>query len=252
MSLKTDDFGPSVRVACADVGIDRSALAFLVCALHFAADLWQHADECLDGSRVERLARLLLDQRDGRFERHRLVVRAVRRQRVEVVDEEQDSRAERDVLSLEPARIAASIPPLVMILNERRDRVRKRYSSDDVRTDLRMCLYLLELFGGQRTRLREDVLRDGELADVVQQRRCSHRLSFGVRHTELSSHRRRVELHAADVILGRAVLGVDRARKRFDRRQVQFGQLLGAPLLSPESGLEDAIRAQSEIEHSPD
>ena len=75
------------------------------------------------------------------------MVRAVRRQRVEVVDEEQDPRAERDVLSLEPARIAAAVPPLVMILNERRDRVRKRYSSDDVRTDLRMCLYLLELFG---------------------------------------------------------------------------------------------------------
>ena len=82
------------------------------------------------------------------------------------------------------------------------------------------------------------MLRNGELADVMQQRRCPHRLNFGVRHAELSSHRRRVELHAADVVLGRAVLGVDRARKRFDRRQVQFGQLLGAPLLSPESGCE--------------
>jgi hypothetical protein len=138
-----------------------------------------------------------------------------------------------------------------MILNERRDRVGKRYGSNDVRPDLRMCLYLLELFGSQRTRLREDMLRNGELADVMQQRGCSHRLNFSVRHAELSSHGRRVELYAADVILGGAVLGVYRARERFDRRQVQFRQLLGAPLLGPKSGLEDAIRAHSEIEHSP-
>jgi hypothetical protein len=115
-----------------------------------------------------------------------------------------------------------------------------------------MCLYLLELFGSQRTRLREDVLRDSQLADVMQQRGGPHCLSLGGRHSELTSHCRRVELHAANVVLGRTVLRVDCAGERFDRRQVQFGQLLGAPLLGPESGCQNAIRAQSEIEHSPD
>ena len=115
-----------------------------------------------------------------------------------------------------------------------------------------MCPHLLELFGRQRARLRENVLRHREFADVMQQRRGTHGLNFGIGHAELTSHCCRVKLHAADVVLGRPVLGIDRARKRLDRCQVQFGQLLGALLLGPESGRKDAIRAESEIEHSPD
>jgi hypothetical protein len=233
-------------------GIDRAALALLVGALRLVANLRQDLNERLDASRIERFAGFLLDQRNGRLERHRLVIRAIRGQRVEVVDEKQNPRAERNVVTLQAARVSTSIPPLVVILNERCDGVRKGDSRDDIRTDLRMCLYLLELFGGQRSRLREDVLRHSELADVVQQRRRTHRLGLAGRHAELSSHCRRVKLHAADMVLGRSVLCVDRARERFDRRQVQFGQLLSASLLGPESSLEDAIRAQSEIEHSPD
>ena len=79
------------------------------------ADLRQDAKERLDRSRIERLAGFLLDQRGGRFDRHRLVIRPVRRQRVEVVDEAQNPRAERDLLALEPARIAAAVPALVMV-----------------------------------------------------------------------------------------------------------------------------------------
>ena len=50
-----------------------------------------------DDMRVERLARFLLQQRDRAVDRHRLVVRPLRCQRVEVVDDGQDARAERDV-----------------------------------------------------------------------------------------------------------------------------------------------------------
>ena len=49
--------------------------------------------------RVERLARFLLEQRDRAFDWHRLVVRPLRGQRVEVVNDSQDARAERDVVS---------------------------------------------------------------------------------------------------------------------------------------------------------
>ena len=35
--------------------------------LHFRAELWEHAQEGFDDMRVERLARLLLEQRDRAF-----------------------------------------------------------------------------------------------------------------------------------------------------------------------------------------
>ena len=62
----------------------------------------------------------------------------------------------------------------------------------------------------------------GELADVVKQRGRLHRLHLDFGHPQLARDSRGVDLHAADVVLRRAVLGVDRARKRFDRRQVKF------------------------------
>ena len=64
---------------------------------------------------------------DRRFDGHRLVVRPVRRQRVEVVDEAENPRAERDVFSLEAGRIAAAVPALVVAEDERRDRIGKRH-----------------------------------------------------------------------------------------------------------------------------
>ena len=186
-----------------------------------------------------------LEQADGGVEAHRLVVRPLRHQRVEVVDDRQDARAERDLFALQPGRIALAVPALVMAEDQRRDRIRERHRADDVRADLRMRANLLELFRRQRPRLREDVLGHGELADVVQQRCRLDALDVVVRHPERPRHRGGVELHAADVRLRGLILGVDGERQRLDRREMQIGHLAHVALLvldAPEVDLVGAIR----------
>ena len=71
-------------------------------ALGFRADVGQDPQERRHGVGVERLAGLLLDLRGRRFDGHRLVIGPVRGERVEVVDQADDARAERNVLPLQP------------------------------------------------------------------------------------------------------------------------------------------------------
>ena len=204
-----------------------------------------HLDEGLHDPWVERLAAFLPQQADRGVEAHRLVVRPLRHERVEVVDDRQNARAERDVFGLEPRRIPFAVPPFVMAENERRDRIRERHAADDFGADLRVNADLLELFLRQRARLRQDVFGDGELADVVEQRRGLHTLNFVVRHAERARQSGGVHLHPADVALGRLILGVDGERQRFDRGQMQVRNLLHVPLLildAPEVDLVGAVR----------
>src|SRR5207247_7717758 len=91
-------------------------------------------------------------------------------QRVEVVDDRKDARAERDLIALQAARVPLAIPPLMMAEDQRCDRIGKRHAADDFGADLRMDADLLELFLRQRTWLREDVLGYRQLADIVEQR----------------------------------------------------------------------------------
>ena len=116
--------------------------------------------------------------------RHRLVVRTIGRQRVVVVDDREDSRAERNLFALQALRIALAVPAFVVAEDQRRHRIRERHGADDLGADLRMHADLLELFLRQRAGLRQDVLRHRELADVVQQRRGLDALDFGVGHAE--------------------------------------------------------------------
>ena len=88
----------------------------------------QQLDEHRDDRRIERLARFLLQQADRGVEAHRLVIRPLRRQRVEVVDDREDARAERNLLALQPVRIALAVPALVVAEDERRDRIRERHA----------------------------------------------------------------------------------------------------------------------------
>ena len=165
--------------------------------------------------------------------------RPLRRQRVEVIDDRQDARAERDLLALETGRIALAVPALVVAVDDRRDRVGKRHRRDDLGAHLRMHLHPLELLVGQRTGLRQDVLGHRELADVVQQRRRPHALHVGRRHAHDARQAGGMHLHAADARGRRLVLGVDGQRQRLDGRQVHVRHLAGAtPLVLDAVGVD--------------
>ena len=76
----------------------------------------------VDHRRIEPLAGFLLQQPDRGVEAHRLVIRALGHQRVEVVDDREDARAERNLLALQPGGIALAVPALVMAQDQRRHR----------------------------------------------------------------------------------------------------------------------------------
>ena len=198
--------------------------------------------------RVERPPGLLPEQQQRGLVRHRLVIRPLRRERVEVVDDREDAGAQRDVVAPQPLRIALAVPALVVAQDERRDRVGERHGADDLGADLRVNADLLELFLRERARLREDVLGHGQLADVVQQRRGLDALDLVVGHAQRAGQARGVDLHAADVRLGRLVLGVDGQRQRLDRGQVQVGHLLDVALLVVDAPQVDLVGAVGQVE----
>ena len=130
--------------------------------------------------RIERASGFVPQQADRAVVAERLVIRPLGRHRVVVVDDRQDARADRNVLAGQPLRIALAVPPLVVAQDQRRHRVGERHGGDDLRADLRVDADLLELFLRERSRLRQDVLGHGELADVVQQRGCLDALDLAL------------------------------------------------------------------------
>ena len=84
---------------------------------------------------------------------HGLVIRPLGGQRVEVVDDRQDARAERDLVASQALRIALAVPALVVAQDERRDRIRKWHGADDFGSDLRVQPDLLKLLLRQRSGL---------------------------------------------------------------------------------------------------
>ena len=67
-----------------------------------------------------------------------LVVRPLGRDRVVIVDDRQNPRADWNVLAAQSLRIAFSVPALVVTQDQRSDRVGEGHRGDDFRADLRM------------------------------------------------------------------------------------------------------------------
>ena len=178
----------------------------------------------------EGLAGLEPKRLDGFVLPHRAVVRPVRRQRVVVVDDRQDARAEWNGLTLQALGIARAVPPLVVALDVRRHGVGERHRLEDVGADRGVQPDVVELRGCQPARLGEDVLRHRQLADIVEQGRNLQALHLVARHPGGFAKGGRSSLDASDVVFRRAgfrvdglVTSIDRARQRLHRRQMQVG-----------------------------
>ncbi len=208
----------------------------------------QDVDEDRHEPRVEGASRLVAELFDRALGAERLVVRPVGRHRVVVVADRQDARADRNIVTGEPVRIAFAVPPFVVAHDERRDRIRERHGRDDLGADLRVHPDFLELFLRERPSLREDVLRHGELPDILQQRRGLHALDVVIREAGGARESGGVYLHARKVHPPRMFFRVDRARERLDGRQMQIGgpQHIG-PLVVDASHV-DLVSAVHEIQ----
>jgi len=79
-------------------------------------------------------------------------------------------RADGDLLALQTIRIAGSVPALMVRTDDGCDWIREFDARYYFRPDHRVNLHLLELFGRQFPRLRDDVFGYREFADIVQNR----------------------------------------------------------------------------------
>src|SRR5262245_533985 len=107
-------------------------------------------------------------------------IRAVGLERAEAIGNRKDTCTERDFCSAETAWVPQAVPALVVAKNQFVDWAGERNVAQDLGSDARMNLDALELLGGERGRFRQDVLRNRQVADVVQQRRRSHGLHVRV------------------------------------------------------------------------
>ncbi len=127
--------------------------------------------ERLDDARVELCARAALEFRQRLLLAARHAVSAAgdarRRHRVVRVGDEHDPRRERDLLAGELVGIARAVPPLVVVENALGHRVDAEALEHPV-ADLRMALEHEPLGVAERRRLPQQLLRDRELAEVVE------------------------------------------------------------------------------------
>ena len=155
------------------------------------------------------------------------MVLAVLAHRVEAVDHREYARGLRNLLALKPVGVAAPVPTLVVMADDRDHRVREIHALHDLRAHDRVHLHLVELGGRELAGLVEDVIGDGDLAHVVQQRARLERFYLRLAQPEMAGQPARVNLHAVDVIVSDIVFGIDGRGERFDRSQVQAADALG-------------------------
>src|SRR5919109_1075911 len=70
---------------------------------------------------------------------------ALGHQRIEVIDDREDSCAQRNLRTSEAAGVSGAVPPFVMAQNQRSDGIRERNRADDVGADLRVGADFVEL-----------------------------------------------------------------------------------------------------------
>ena len=148
-------------------------------------------------------------------------VRPIRCQRVVAVNHGENPRADRNVGTAQPVGVSAAVPALVMMSHDRNDGIRERHLREDLRADGGMGLHPFELGSRQPSRLVQDVLRNGELADVVEERRRLERLELQlVLQANPLRQDERAGVHATDVVVRDRVLRVDGVREVQNRIDV--------------------------------
>jgi hypothetical protein len=146
----------------------------------------------------------------------RLLVRAIGRKRVECVRYRDDTRQQRNLVTLKPIRISAPIQGFVMQFDAGEHFGKLRNRAQDVRTLGRVRLHHLELFFGQGAGLFQDVIFDADLANVVELGRDLQNLHEGRRLVHLLCYEQRIPCNAVRVATGIGIFLVDSTGEHLD------------------------------------
>src|SRR5262249_31643293 len=124
----------------------------------------------LDDRRVELRPRARAKTAQCLVVRQPASIRPVARHRVERIADVHDARLERDLAAADAVRVPLAVPALVRRAYDRPNVGETIDRREDPRAEHRMLPDELELRVGQRPRLPEDLGRDADLADVVEER----------------------------------------------------------------------------------
>ena len=107
--------------------------------------------------------------------RARAPVRAVARHRVQRVRDREDARAERNLHLADPIRVPGAVPALVVVPNDLQPlALEQRDPAHQLLPEHRVRLEQAALGRGQRALLLENLVRDPDLPDVVEQEPVLH------------------------------------------------------------------------------
>src|SRR5689334_19947407 len=126
--------------------------------------------ERIDEHRVELPAPLAPHLRDRLFRAPRRAVRPGVDDGIEGVDDPDDPGAERDRIAAQAVGVAAAIPALVVVADDRPERRAPGEGQADPLADDRVAPHLGPLPVGQRAGLGQDRVADPDLADVMEHR----------------------------------------------------------------------------------
>src|SRR5439155_245488 len=104
-------------------------------------------------------------------------------------------------------------------------------SLENFRPHDRVNLHFFEFFRGQPARFGNDVLRDRQFANIVQQRGCVQCLHFWRANLQFFGDLDGVHPNSLQMIVSGVIFGLNRQGQRFDGSQVEVGHLLYVPLL---------------------
>ena len=115
----------------------------------------------------------------------RPAIRSVVGHRVEGIDQPDDPGTKRNGLAAQPVRVAAPVPALVVMADDRRERAGRRQWLADPLADLGMPAHQVPFLAVERRRLGQDSLGHPDLADVVEQGAVGDRLEVEPVETRL-------------------------------------------------------------------
>src|SRR5262249_38426208 len=137
------------------------------------------------------------------------------------IDGGKNSRADRNLFALEPIRIAAAIPTLVMRAHDGHYRIRKVHTLKNFRPDDGVDLHFFKFFSREPSGLGDDVLWNGELADIVQQSSGAQSFDFILRKIKFFSYFNGVDAHALQMIMRGLVFGFNGQGQSLNGTHVQ-------------------------------
>src|ERR1700734_1072642 len=105
--------------------------------------------------------------------------------------------------------------------------IRKLDLFQNLSPDDGMDLHLLEFFGREFPRLRDDVFRNRELADVMQNRRSLQGFGFVFVQAKIFGEFHGVNAHPLKMLVGGVVFGFDGEHESFNGWQVKIRYLIG-------------------------